>query len=423
MDWVGPAAFFLAGALLGWKAPTAALLAALIASPIRLEVLGEVNPATALLCGAVLGRAPVIVAVLRAEPALFFATIAVPLWILVSAAWAWQPAFVFGLAGKWFTVALAAWLAAADRTREPRVLVMGALVAMIPHALWGLAERLHLIAPLGDPRVLVNRAIDFMGNIRGRALFWHPNRLGEFLEQIGLFVVAAGSAGILPWFCLLGFLAALAGVWGTGSMGSLGTLAGGSFLVAAWVALDRRGADRLGRWLVWGTAAFAATGIVAWAYWAHDGLGPRGIVFRFAWEQIAENPWLGIGGGNWSLAVGRAHLDISRFWFRGHAHSLPLHVWAELGVLGLILVAAFFLVPIGSAFRRYRAISLPWRGVGVGASAAVLALLAHNFVHYFLRDAADGIPTGLLLGLAVAAARRGGDGHTTPDVVRTEVIS
>jgi hypothetical protein len=34
----------------------------------------------------------------------------------------------------------------------------------------------------------------------------------------------------------------------------------------------------------------------------------------------------------------------------------------------------------------------------------VLGLLAHNLVHYFLRDPVDGITTGLLLGLAVRGA-------------------
>ena len=45
------------------------------------------------------------------------------------------------------------------------------------------------------------------------------------------------------------------------------------------------------------------------------------------------------------------------------------------------------------------------RALGTGASFAVLGILAHNLVHYFLRDPTDGIMTGLVLGLVVAAGR------------------
>jgi hypothetical protein len=51
-------------------------------------------------------------------------------------------------------------------------------------------------------------------------------------------------------------------------------------------------------------------------------------------------------------------------------------------------------------------VSGPWAGVGTGASFAVLGILAHNLVHYFLRDPVDGLMTGIVLGLVVSVARR-----------------
>ncbi len=404
----GAAAVVVLGVVLGRWAPTWALLGVFALAPLRLDVLPAVHMATLLLCGAVCGRAPAIVGVLREERAFLVATLALPLWIALSAAWAQQPAFVFGLWVKWAVVVLAAWLAAADRTRDPRLLVGAVFVSMIPHALWGAAERLELIAPRGEAETLKYRVIVFQGDVRGRALFWHPNRLGEYLEQVGLLLGGAGLGGVLPWMCLVGFAVALAGVWGTGSMGSLGTLGGGIFLVAAWM-LAGRNLSREARRRTFGIAAVAivlAVGVAVFAFQAHGGVGSRGQVFRFAADRIAERPWLGAGAGNWSLLVGQAPLGLSRYWFRGHAHSLPLHVWVELGVVGVVLLVGFFAVPLWSAVRRFSGAPAAWYGVGVGAAFAVAGLFAHNFVHYFLRDSVDGIVTGVLLGTAIAVARR-----------------
>ena len=405
--YAGQLVVVLVGGVLGGFAPTAALLAVLIAAPIRVEVFADVQIATLLLLGAVAGRAPAIVRVLREEPVLLFATLAFPLWIVASSAWAHQAWFVFPLAAKWLVVTLAAWLAAADRTADPRILVAGAFVAMVPHALWGVGERLQIITPLGEREVLVNRAIIVEGELRGRALFWHPNRLGEFVEQIGLFLAGAGLGGVLPWLCSAGVAIGLLGVWGTGSNGSMATLGGGMLLVAAWM-YGARASLRVKRGALWlgGLALLGAAAVGYWALHTHGGLGPRTRVFAFAANLIREHPWLGVGGGNWSLIVGAADLKMSRFWFRGHAHSLPLHVWAELGAIGLALTAALFAAPLWSAGRRFGGVSRAWYGIGVGAAFAVLGLLAHNVVHYFLRDAVDGIVMGLLLGTTVAVARR-----------------
>jgi hypothetical protein len=49
--------------------------------------------------------------------------------------------------------------------------------------------------------------------------------------------------------------------------------------------------------------------------------------------------------------------------------------------------------------------------VTVGAVLGVLGLLAHGLVNYFLRHPVNGIATGLLLGLALGAARRPEDGE------------
>ncbi len=409
---VGGAAVVILGVALGRFAPTVALVVTLLLVPLRVPLWPSVYPATLFFCGAALGRSREIATVLAEERAFLLATMGLPIWIFLSGVWARQPMFLFGLLGKWLMVVGAAWFAAADRTPSPRPLVLGSVASIVPHALWGFAERVHVIAPLGADDALHMRGISWYGDVRGRALFWHPNRLGEFLEQAGILLAAAGVSAVLPWVCLIGVAAAAAGVWGTGSMGSLAALGGGSTLAAGWLVARRYGlgagarARRVRGATVVVAAAAAAALVGTYAFVSHGGIGSRKMVYRYALELIERRPWVGFGGGNWSLLVGEAPIELSRFWFLGHAHSLPLHVWVELGVVGVALLVAFFAVPLWSGMRRLSRAPAQWYGVGVGAALAVAALFAHNFVHYFLRDPVDGIMTGLLLGTVVAVARR-----------------
>ena len=197
---------------------------------------------------------------------------------------------------------------------------------------------------------------------------------------------------------------AAGGVWGTGSMGSLAALGSGLCALAGIRALSFA-SPRI-RALVVGVLGVLGLLVAAYAWFAHDGLGTRATIYGYALERASERPWVGHGAGNWSLLVGQASLEVSRYWFRGHAHSLPLHVAVELGVVGVVLLVVFFFLPLGVAVRRFPRVPHAWQWVGIGAAVSCMALFCHNFVHYFLRDAADGVVTGILLGTTIAVARR-----------------
>lgn len=407
---VGPFAVVALAVAIGVLRPGWTFAMVIVAAPLRLPILPGVEIATLLLVGAVIGRLPVIVGTLAKQPVLVAATLALPVWFLVSAIWARQATFVVAAAGKWLTLWLAFALAASDDTLSPRRVVYAALAAMVPSAAWGFAERARLIAPLGDERILRSRAIDLVEMVRGRALFWHPNRLAEFTEQIGLLLVGCGLGGIARSLCGAGVLIAMLGVWGTDSKAGIATMVGGTLVTTAWLRMSSAARRRA----AWGVAAglvVAALGVAYWAYRAHGGIGTRVLVYRYAWSLFAEHPLLGIGGGNWALAVGSAPLGVSRFWFRSHAHSLPLQLAVEVGLIGVALAGVLFLTPLWVAWRRLASTAPEWHGVVNGAIAGVLGLLAHNVVHYFLRDPVDGILTGLLLGLAVSASARRQDDH------------
>lgn len=399
----GPWALVAIAALIAVLRPAWTFALVIVAVPLRLPVFPDVELATLILVGSAIGRLPAIASTLAKEPLLTAATLALPVWFLLSALWARQATFVLPAAGKWLTLWLAFALAASDDTLSPRRVVYAAFASVVPSAAWGFAERLRLIAPLGEERVLRSRAIDLIDMVRGRALFWHPNRLAEFAEQIGLLLVGCGLGGIARSVCGAGVLIAMLGVWGTDSKAGMATMIGGTLLTTAWLRMSGE-ARRRAAWTGAAGLVVAALGVAYWAYRAHGGIGTRVLVYRFAWGLFAEHPLLGIGGGNWPLAVASAPLGVSRFWFRTHAHSLPLQIAVEVGVIGLVLAAVTLFSPLWVAWRRLASAADEWRGVVYGAMAGVLGLLAHNLVHYFLRDAVDGILTGLLLGLAVAAS-------------------
>jgi hypothetical protein len=419
---LGPLAVVAIAAVVAVLRPGWTFAMVIIAVPLRLPFFPRVELATLILVGVGVGRLRAIVTTLAREPVLTAATLALPAWFLLSALWARQAAFVVPAAGKWLTLWLAFALAASDDTLSPRRIVHAALAAMVPFAAWGFGERVRLITPLGDEQILRNRAIDLVEMIRGRALFWHPNRLAEFTEQIGLLLVGIGLGGIAQSLCGAGVLVAMLGVWGTDSKAGMATMIGGTLVTTAWLRMSTAARRRAA---LAGAAALvvAALAVATWAFVAHGGIGTRWLVYRYAWGLFVEHPVLGIGGGNWALAIGSAPLGVSRFWFRSHAHSLALQLAVEVGVIGVVLGGVLFLTPLWVAWRRLTSTAPEWRGVVYGAIAAVLGLLAHNLVHYFLRDAADGIATGLLLGLAVmasaqrdadAGAPRARDSFTTP---------
>lgn len=385
--------------------------------PLRIPVAGVADLPTLALLGAALGCAPAMLGAARARPAVAVAVLLLPAWVLLSTGWARQPWFAVREAVKWGTVALAALLAMAlsdDRAAgaDPRPLVAAMLIALLPSALWGVLEHLHLVPPIGDPRELALRLIVVEDLVRARALFYHPNRLGEFVEQAGSFAVACAVLGPLRAASAAAALLAIAGAWATGSAASVAVMAGLALVATAALLAWRSGAA--GRWardpVARRRALLALGGIVAAvlvaamiardAYVAHGGIGPRGRVYAIALRIVRQAPVLGVGGGGWGFEVGQE--GVSRFWFT-HAHSLLLQLWAELGVVGVLAGLLGFAVPLWHGIVGALVGEPRWRGVAAGASLGIAALLLHDVVHFFLRTPGDGLLPGVLLGIAAAS--------------------
>jgi O-Antigen ligase len=125
--------------------------------------------------------------------------------------------------------------------------------------------------------------------------------------------------------------------------------------------------------------------------------------FHTAWQEVADHPVLGGGAGSYD-----------EYWFRHRrvsetvhdAHNLYLETLAELGPIGLFLLALVLGVPL-AAVRRAR--SSP---MAAAAAGAYVAYLVHAFVDWDWEMPAVTLTT-LFCGLALLALARG-EGEPRP---------
>ena len=108
------------------------------------------------------------------------------------------------------------------------------------------------------------------------------------------------------------------------------------------------------------------------------------------WEIIQQRPVAGVGIGSYSLALSQ---HVAKFYDIEPVHNLPLLVWSELGIFGLLALAGLALVILIGAINARRPLA-------VGLSAALVGLLAISLFDHYLWTLAPGrVLFGALLGL------------------------
>ena len=122
---VGAGILSLLGFMIGWKRPGWILPILIPLVPWRIPFFGDFYPAIPFFLGALVGRSEAILTMLAEQRLFLIATLLFPIWLVCSASWALQPAFVSGLLLKWLVVVGAAWLAATEDSPDPRLLVLG----------------------------------------------------------------------------------------------------------------------------------------------------------------------------------------------------------------------------------------------------------------------------------------------------------
>lgn len=131
--------------------------------------------------------------------------------------------------------------------------------------------------------------------------------------------------------------------------------------------------------------------------------------WHVALRAFSQEPLHGVGAGNWQLYWLRWRTITE---FATDAHSLPLQTLAELGIVGVLALAAFLIGLAGSAWRALR------QGPAcAGAVAALVTYFAHAPLDWDWQMPAVTLVAIVLGGLVMAAA--GDDRGATDGLVAT----
>ncbi|MBI4401196.1 MAG: O-antigen ligase family protein [Nitrospirae bacterium] len=268
------------------------------------------------------------------------------------------------------------------------------------------------------------------GAARPSGTFFNPNFLAGYLAVIWAIILghlcyaqvrwASWKKGLLlPISVLAVFLLAI--MW-TGSRGGiLAAMAGTGLVVGA-----RFGRKGLAVLLLVLLAGLLLPNPLRNRLWAEHVLNPVGYARWQIWHssarEIADHP-LGIGLGLYQYAYPRYMLpvegQITRYGTLAHAaHNEYLQMGVELGVAsipvfcwGVVVVARDATAVLRQRLRRWQ------RGVVVGTSAGVLALLVHAAVDSNLHEPALAIVLTLCVGILLSARRLSGHMVQTPYVI------
>ena len=277
----------------------------------------------------------------RAAVALICGLALLAVWTTCSALWSTEPQASLreaALTPVYVSAALALTALAAAAGATP--ILLGLAAGATGTAVYSLTDRLLHGPHLADQQAsLLVRPLGY------------ANALGA-LCAIALVVILAFALGARrrAEALVAGLVAVPLGVALalTGSRGSWLAGAVGLAVAAVLMARGRR----------WATATAAIGGLalttlyVLTAFTIPVGLQARGDYWHVAWHVAGNHPLLGTGAGTYDLAWA-AFGDLGRWSQALDAHSLYLESFAELGVIGLVLVLAL-VAPLVSGLRAER---------------------------------------------------------------------
>ncbi|MBI2051023.1 MAG: O-antigen ligase family protein [Parcubacteria group bacterium] len=199
---------------------------------------------------------------------------------------------------------------------------------------------------------------DAMRLLRAYGSFPHPNMLGGWLALSLLLAMREVKRTPLTYIAIAFLSAGLAVTFSRGAWLAFGV--GFALLVAAWMrpnspACNQAGAR--GRFFFLPLLIIALfVGTLAVAYpepfkeriFGGNRLEAKSVEERAsgiaeAWQLIKQHPITGVGIGNYGLAVHR-DIDASKpAYYYQPVHNVFLLAWAELGLVGLVLMTIFLL--------------------------------------------------------------------------------
>jgi len=197
----------------------------------------------------------------------------------------------------------------------------------------------------------------------------------------------------------------------------------GIAVLALWGGVDRR-LSRFSRGLLLAAPLLCAASWALTAWWGslHDAqaigaaarLGEgdlsasRLAIWRDTLTLIGQQPWLGVGFGEFNFAWTLTTLPERPVAFFDHTHNLPLQLAVELGLPLATLVLALLGLALWQAWRRSSA-DEGETGAGLRAAFVMVLLMAvHSQLEYPLWYAHFLLPTAMMWGLCLGGGRRAG---------------
>ncbi len=261
-----------------------------------------------------------------------------------------------------------------------------------------------------------------VGNLRqpnhlSTLLLWSAVAVVPMLETAALRRHAAGRVALGVLFALMLFGVVLSG----SRTGLLGVT-----VLVAWGVFDRR-LSRAPRGLLllspliclvsWLLLGWISSLLDTGALGASTRLGDsqdyssgRWAIWRDTLVVIAQNPWFGVGFGEFNFAWTLTPFPDRNTQFFDHTHSLALHLAVELGLPLALLVLGLLMWGLWQAFDRSRRIDGS-QGVARRAALVMVLLMAlHSQLEYPLWYAYFLLPTAFAWGLCLG----GGDSPQGP---------
>lgn len=292
---------------------------------------------------------------------------------------------------------------ATTRQRWLQALLIGILIAALVNALVAL---LQMAAPGWADDTWIARTVP--PNDRASGNLRQPNQLATLMVWGLLATSYFWRQQPVRWLAFSAPL--LATLVATGSRTGMVSL-----LLIVVVALLR--SQRVRSWRVKGWLALVLAVLpLAWfaesiftRNTANAALTLRLSLWRDVLEVVSREPWFGIGWGQLNFAWTLTPLPARAADVFDHAHNLPLHLAAELGVpLAAVVIGALCLM-------LWRARSALATSDGATAGLLLATLLLHSLFEYPLWFSYFLLPSAVLLAWLVAAG--------TPVVVSTDTAS
>ncbi len=123
-------------------------------------------------------------------------------------------------------------------------------------------------------------------------------------------------------------------------------------------------------------------------------LSERQAQITQARQIIAQNPWLGVGAGNYTLALKKLDNSAQPIWQYQPVHNVPLLVIAELGIIGFVLMllsTSTIIHAIWHSHKKHQFAPTCFFGRQIGALMAIAMIATSSLLDHWQWDSHIGI--------------------------------